>query len=410
MQRQIYLRFAQQLIYIIQAILYWMHFIIRLFVRSVAGPFMCVSIMLPALLFVLFLYSVWSLRGRGFVAGFMSCLEEYRTIKTLISAIISLGGLAYLITKSKKTIRTARDAIKENLAIDCGKDWVPKFETTQIETTERLRKTWKYVECTFSKTWGAFKSSIALVLSMMILVLVSAVGYMQVREGVEWQKEVIENQKEVMKKVDGIRERPAVQQVWIVTESPVVFSLVYPPHANLDTKEGICPDEYNRKWLKLFKNAIRECAKRESPLKLEVRAFSSVAPVAVAGNYDQSDQWNCEIANQRAEAVVGFLTSTEEINEEACETILANSKWRHREREPCTRQITEIQFGSGDELPVDVIYRPWQQYKDMIDVRPVNDGRVGHQRIHELEFLNRVVQIIVKNDSCWREEWLRLDR
>ena len=215
-------------------------------------------------------------------------------------------------------------------------------------------------------------------------------------------------------------------------EKGTQFSLVYASQGSLSTKTGICPEGSNEEWLKLFKKSITECSKEEQ-VKLKIRGFASIAPVNVKEQSKpdsaQSDTLNYQIANQRAEALIYFLTLPESIPyaPEKCEAALDSSSIWGRNNElgprvmPDTARwntlgfnvINELEtrrrltFAMSDANPVkqrgkgfDVIYEPWQSYGEMKKNKPVNDGSRPKPRHYPLEFLNRTVQIIIEEGGC----------
>lgn len=185
-----------------------------------------------------------------------------------------------------------------------------------------------------------------------------------------------------------------------------VYFLFYPPEGDLNTKKGICPDKESLKNLSNFKSAIAECSGNGPRLEIEVKAFASIAPVKVDGKGDCSDLLNCEIANQRAEAVVGMLVGGQEnLDFENCKTMLRDNKFGRQPEKLCTRETNIRKSLRLTNKHFDVIYSPWPNYKTMIDARPVDDGTLSSRR-HKAEFLNRAVQIVVNNEVCWRQDWL----
>lgn len=171
-------------------------------------------------------------------------------------------------------------------------------------------------------------------------------------------------------------------------------------------------------------------------MKLKIRGFASIAPVNVKEQSKpdsaQSDTLNYQIANQRAEALIYFLTLPESIeyDPEECKAALDSSSIWGRSNENGTRvepdtvwwnalhfDVTIDTFKSGQRLtfamsdsnPIkqqgkgfDVIYEPWQSYGKMKDAKQVNDGTLPKPRHHPLEFLNRTVQIIIEEGGCLR--------
>ena len=97
---------------------------------------------------------------------------------------------------------------------------------------------------------------------------------------------------------------------------------------------------------------------------------------------------NCEIANQRAEALIYFLMLPDSISyyPEECKKALNDSLiW-------ASVKSDSIWDGQG----FTVTYKPWESHEKMAQAKPVQDSL----RL-DLEFLNRSVQIIIKGGDCW---------
>ncbi len=190
------------------------------------------------------------------------------------------------------------------------------------------------------------------------------------------------------------------------------FLLVYPPQGDLESKKGICPADssLNLEWLKFFKKTFSEHSK-DGRMKLKVQGFASSAPVLLNGDTTESNSLNLEIANQRAEALIYFLT-TEPYDSIKCKSALDNhSRWGREEGKPYTRGRPDTLEWKDSSFTVTyadspcvqwkkshfiVTYKPWQNYDDMVNAKPVQDKK----RL-DLEFLNRSVQIIIEEGDCW---------
>ena len=164
------------------------------------------------------------------------------------------------------------------------------------------------------------------------------------------------------------------------------FSLLY-REGNLITKEGICPGGSNLERLKAFRTAISERSnEQDGRLKLKVQGFASVAPVTVDAT--QSNLLNRDIANQRAEAVIYYLTMADITQDslKKCRDALNDSLiWD---------SVKSDSIWQGKNFVA--IYNPWETYGDMAKAKPAEDDSSGGSRQRDLEFLNRTVQIIVK--------------
>ena len=168
--------------------------------------------------------------------------------------------------------------------------------------------------------------------------------------------------------------------------------MVYPPQGNLDDKQGICPKGDNQIWLALFKNAIKKCANERERVRLKVKGFASMAPVTEKGRSKpepvKSDTLNYQIAHERAEALIYFLT-TESYTPQKCETALKNG-WRWE---------SEKSNSANGDLGFDITHETWPSYTDMKNAKIVDDG-TPKNRLRDLEFLNRTVQIIIEEGGC----------
>lgn len=271
--------------------------------------------------------------------------------------------------------------------------WIPEWKIGK-----GLSATWQQIIEIPPKIWETFTTSGMLALSTFIVAIVLVLAHMHEKDSAEWQEDIATwletlEERQATLEDDLTDWQEEVKDMHPPLEEPlVVYSLAYPDQGDRDEKKGICPDPMTSEWLNEFKAAIAKYSKDESRLQLEVRGFSSVAPVAEAGSRNRSNQFNREIANERAEAVVGFLTSGD-----SCEKIFSESRDRKWERQKNNRG--EFKFGIKEGLDFDVTYRPWQSYEEMTRHKPINDGPSGGQRRPAVEFLSRAVQIIVKHST-----------
>lgn len=410
-----------------------MHFVLRCIVRI---PLAVSSVLVAIITFVFgFLLVPFLVSGILELLELLSTRHDYDTFINIVIFVGSLGLYTSLVNKHFQEIRSSLSRLLSDFAEVMRLPWIPV-----LEIRESLTTTWKQITDTYPKFRETAKSSVRLVQSILLLaVLFALMFHTDFIEAAKFQS-YVENKLETIEKYQaefrtsqinmiGKMEVMANQHADLAekfdkhekdsasgTEDPaspspgpseqvhVMYQLVYPPHGDLDTKNGICPDgqEYHSlEWLGMFKPAVRQCAGGEERLKLEVAGFSSIAPVAMAGGHESSGLLNCEIANQRAEAVVGFLIE----EEYHCEEFLRSSLWERPENKLCTRKMDEYRFGREHGLPYDITYRPWQNHEKMEQSRPVNDGTLGGDRRYPSEFLNRGVQITVNNDTCWRDQW-----
>ena len=178
-------------------------------------------------------------------------------------------------------------------------------------------------------------------------------------------------------------------------EKGTQFPVFYLSQGDLDSKKGICPTDSNLvEWLTLFKQAISKCPENKR-VKLQIRAFASTAPVTKKGHpafeKTTSDTFNYLIANERAEALIYFLTldDPKSYTLGKCKDALSDRLIGKRARSD------SIWIGQGFTMT----YNPWDSHIQMTDAKLVKDGSLDERR-RDLEFLNRSVQIIIEEGGC----------
>ncbi len=396
------------------------HIVLLCIVRVLlAIPLVCIVVV--PVLFACFLISFLVPWGVAFLEGLTSH-HRYEAFINTMAFIGSLGLLSYLVNRSFDTIMRSAVSLGKSLVKIMCLQWIPGFEIRKGLTTtgEQINQAWMRIVDTY-------KSSGLLVLSTTLITVIGVLIYhletgkrvsvnleAELENIVQLQQHLNQEFNQSLTTVKAKLELMVIHHNELTEKfdglfkdynrSIVVYSLVYPPQGDLDSKKGICPDNeefHTLEWLTKFKSAITQCAENGSRVKIDVTGFSSIAPVATANGYGSSGLLNCEIANQRAEAVMGFLIE----DGYQCKAFLEDSLWELPENKLCTRKMDEISFGGDRGLAYDVTYRPWQNYEQMKRARPVNDGTLVGVRRYASEFLNRVVQITVENDACWRGEW-----
>ena len=177
------------------------------------------------------------------------------------------------------------------------------------------------------------------------------------------------------------------------TEDAKVFFLVFFDNAKFSTGDGLNIDEKNQKTLKRFLDAVEECSEESSRVHLVVTGFSSIAPFTIVDekNGVTSNQLNLKSANLRAKAVTEFLA------EEATTTTQKHSVDLPRDF-TCGQK-----YGEKYGLKFDLECQQWNDYQTMHDARPADDGNKENPRVPP-EFFNRVVQVEIKNNPCWRKD------
>ena len=389
---------------VITLFVWLLHFLVRLCTRVLillSVPGLIILMLLAGIVLILVVHN-----------SFQPISDQVKAFAVAIFAIVAVIGSS-LLTKFRKEIGESMSEIMRNITYfifdlenfkEPKKHWEPN-----LGITSSLSTTWSHLGHAVKHGRDIVLSALVLWVSGVMLTILLFVVDASARGVYNFQTNVKDSIERIQKKLDDVN-------ITSEEQVPVVYSLVYPPQANLKTKAGICPGtssgddklryRANLDWLKRFKTAISECSRKESRLKLVVRAYASVAPVSIGGRFDRSDDLNCEMANQRAEAVVRLLTTDKDIRPETCERILGDEKQGFQRASLCKPRIVELTVRGGNEANFDVTYRPWHAYCQMTREKPVDDERDGGNARPELEFLNRVVQIIVTNDPCWRGGWV----
>ena len=230
-----------------------------------------------------------------------------------------------------------------------------------------------------------------------------------------WKDSVMAKLDSIEKDIERLSRKPSTSYLF---EKGTQFSLAYLDTGDLKSKIGICPEGKDLKWLELFKKAILECSE-EKRMELKIQAFASVTPVIVNGGLTstKSNQSNCEIANQRTEALIYFLT-TEQYDSTECQSVLNDDRrWGRVEGNLCTRGKPDSLAWKGSDFIVTyddsprvqwkgplftLTYKPWESYDEMALEKPADDSPSGVLRHPGLEFLNRTVQITIEEGGdCW---------
>lgn len=316
--------------------------------------------------------------------------------------LVTLGVFATLSNFFGKVILHSLHTLARNLLKTLGNEWLHWIPAWTIRAS--LLTTGQQLTEIGPKIWETLKTSGMLTLSILLVTIVLTLTYVHTKEPTKWQKGIDDRLATLEEQQTTLKDDFTAWQEKVTAMHPprppqleeplVVYSLAYPGQGYRSTNAGICPDPRTSEWLQEFKKAIGEYSRNEPRLQVEVevRGFSSVAPVAGADCRNRSDQCNCDIANKRAEAVVGFLTSDDYL----CEAVLNEQRWKSPGDDPCLRPKREFKLSTQDGF--DVIYRPWQSYEEMTRHKPINDGLSDGQRRPAVEFLSRAVQIIVKTN------------
>ena len=251
-----------------------------------------------------------------------------------------------------------------------------------------------------------FTQSQKLFFALLLLGIILICGYFPIADNIKWQKKVISNLKAI-KGSGNVIVLSSSDLEPTSFEKVTQFSLFYRSQGNLDSKIGICPASVDSNlvvWLTLFKQAISECSADEQ-VRLRVRAFASTAPVTEKGKSVKSDStwkvksnmFNYQIANERAQALIYFLTLNvpKSYTMGECKKALNDSLiWKIEE---CMSDSTWK--GKG----FTVTYNSWKGHEQMTKAKLVKDGSLDNRR-RTLEFLNRTVQIIIEDGGCLTKE------
>ena len=357
----------------------------------------------------------------GLLERLIKFIENKKQLIAITSLLTSVGLLPFLLGKNIESIQASLSNIKEKTVKTLEVFWNTRLSKMEPGKSQRVTC------CSVAEIWPFMRKTLTesgkITLYILILYIILIFGYKSVKILSEWQENVKDSLVGIRTVTDTIRTDTAdlillrssgLSSAYLSGKGDTI-SLVYPPQGNLNSKKGICPEDDNLIWLKLFKQAILKCAedrlKKQQPLKLKVQGFASAAPVLLNGDTTNSDSLNCEIANQRAEALIYFLT-TEPYNSTKCKSALDNDgRWGREEGKPYARGRPDTLEWKDSSFTVTyadsprvqwkrshfiVTYKPWQNYDDMEKVKPVQDSL----RL-DLEFLNRSVQIIIEEGDCW---------
>ena len=196
--------------------------------------------------------------------------------------------------------------------------------------------------------------------------------------------------------------------VKVYMRAGAVFSLAHAENAEPMTGAGICLNEYQQRWLDMYRAAIIECLeqerrqdfKRERPPVFAVTAFASIAPATSEGDIgaDTSAMTNCEIANRRAEAVGAFLEGKDE-KKWQCDGVAEGFRSTDDFCKGAAIKPEERLYEDGD-LRFKILVNQWDDPKSMKEHKPVDDGEIPEDRRYRVEMFNRSVYIAVEEDFC----------
>ena len=321
---------------------YPMHFAIRMVVRFLLLVAMLLPVLFSLILIVfsiaLFLVAIlaWSpelLKSHEVfsilnISSLNNWINDNTILIKITTLIIFIFLIWFLIEELKNDVANSISNIKAKIVKVVQGRWVP-----EMNIRKSLSVTW---QCYIAKFWLFLKEmhieSKKLFVAVLILCIISFCGYIiDTKLTDETPPDLNEWQASVREKLDAIKGKTdniAISEVntWRKNltstlgyikkniEPSISYSLkknaqfsLYYEEGNLETKEGICSEGSNLEWLELFKTAISDGSK-DRHLKLKIQGFASIAPVRVNDDTTLSNTLNCQIANERAEALIYFLT------------------------------------------------------------------------------------------------------
>ena len=336
-----------------------------------------------------------------------------KPIITIIALCTAIGLFYPLLKRYAKDFWQSLLNISEKIStVFQNPPWLSKINIDKNQLKETISEKIQLKE--------TLQNSLILVFALWIGYILFFLGYLPIKDLSDWRFDVIDRLTDIKTDTSKlmILRASGYSPAFLSTNEDTSFLLVYPPQGNLGNKKGICPADGSREleWLQFLKTVFSKCSK--DTMKLRVQGFASVAPITVnaltgtaksdilKADSLRSDSLNCEIANQRAEALIYFLTLPDTIKYtmEGCKTALEDDRrWGRVEGKygrPDALAWNRSNFTvTYDDSPrvqwegsnLTVTYKPWENYDEMAKAKPVQDS----QR-RDLEFLNRSVQIIIE--------------
>ena len=427
---------------------YPLHLILRLIARLMLLLVIPITFLIPHLILILILISIHSVIDEPFSDWLQSNhntntetnniegTSKNKTnddISTISQIVLLFGGLSVF------TFLFKREDILAPL-LNMRKKMVAVFRDTRLprvdDIVESLLNTWRY---TVKMTLWYIKRTVSESIKLIPAVLILCIGgYLSSFPAKTFINRTF-TQNIAPQNVIVLNSRDFSPSY--LFEKGTQFSLAYASQGSLSTKTGICPEDSNKEWLKLFKKAIWECSEKER-VKLKIQGFASIAPVVP--DSAKSDTLNYLIANQRAEALIYFLMLPPDsiYTKTKCKDVLDNISIWERKKENGTsvkpdslwwknswgvtvntekvnneevnsESKSQLRFtfsvsnsatGGQKQKGLDVIYEPWQNHEEMKGTKPTDDGSLPKPRHYPLEFLNRTVQIIIEEGGCLTKE------
>lgn len=338
---------------------------------------------------------------------------------------ISLGIAGTLLKFLGRAAWADAKCLRKLLACASKGDWLPRFKSEgkqflNLKVIDSLKTTWKDHVVTIPKAaWESFIRSWRL---MIVLLGIAAVF------GAVWlgqKKPASQDGHHVI--VTGAREaKPDALRVYLRRGS--VFSLMHMDNAKLskpDSGLGICLDGENRKWLEVFRGAVRGCIAEASEQELacesgekpcpvlKVTGFASVAPeqrngssfCQESGTTPTAKTFNCKVANLRARAVGAFLADDGTDNGKKLHWECPDDNGDFDGATKCPAELCDgadipLHMTAENGRSIGIVVEQWASECEMLSGKPANDGEVPDPRRYRVEVLNRAVHIEVLEDFC----------
>lgn len=394
------------LIFVIQLLLYPIHFLFRVLARSLL--IVLTTGFVPLLLFAVAL--IWAVAWKWLQTG---TLKELGGIAETIGLITLLSGMGLLANFLKQKGETIKESLWDIFGIAksvvVNGAWIPGLDVEESLTRTRdenfslIRPSVKEMSVA---SWQFFKASF-------LFLTVSMFAYLPIKDIKDWQDRIEDKVEQLSPATVTDTVTDTAEDVQCLFEKNKTFVLAHVEDADVKSRAGICLDAGRQEWLAEFKKAIEHCADSGPRPELEVRAFSSTAPMALGGRFTPqgSALANCEAANQRAEAVVEFLLGRPR-DRWACGSggRVAVGSFENGGGQLCQRSdsagkvVEEFTYGAADGLIFDLSYKPWGSHAAMTAEKPADNGVLNGPRRYHAEFLNRAVYVTLKNDVCKKTE------
>ena len=403
---EIWYKVVAWLIFVIQLLLYPIHFLFRVLARILL---IVLTTGFVPLLLSLVAY-VWVCAWMWLQTGIWKQLDGIAETIGLITLLSGMGLLANFLKQKGETIKKSlRDIFGIARSVVVNGAWIPGLDVEESLTRTRdenfspIRSSVKEMSVA---SWQFVKAS-------SLFLTVSMFAYLPIKDIKDWQDRIEDKVEQLSPATVTDTVTDTAEDVQCLFEKNKTFVLAHVEDADVKSRAGICLDAGRQEWLAEFKKAIEHCADSGQRPELEVRAFSSTVPMALGDRVTPqgSALANCEVANQRAEAVVEFLLGRPE-DRWACGSggRVAVGSFENGGGGLCQRldgdgkADDEFTYGEEDGLKFDLSYRPWRTHAAMTAEKPADNGVLQGPRRYDAEFLNRAVYITLKNDVCKKTE------